>query len=105
MVMLKNKPLLINVCIPGLLIYGVKQEDEKLLLPALVLWPVDVIIRLVFVIILNIGVGVSNSLVMGINITFLCGLIANVLIWLCVYSHWSQLKDSGGPQSGRRDEV
>merc|ERR1719445_1195762 len=83
----------------SLLIYGVKKEHEKLFLPALILWPIDSFVRCIFCIVLSVKFGFLHPLIMMLNFIFLVVLVMNVFIWLCVYSHWKQLKSQAVGQN------
>jgi hypothetical protein len=76
----------------ALLLYGVHSKKEKLLLPSLILWPVDTIVRCIFVLVYSIGLGFMHPFVIMLNIILLFAIVIDIFIWLCVYSHRKQLK-------------
>merc|ERR1712154_328398 len=76
----------------ALLICGVHSKNEKLLLPSLILWPIDSVVRRIFVFIYSIGFGLMHPFVIFLNIIFLFFIISDVFIWLCVFSYRKQLK-------------
>merc|ERR1739838_89180 len=89
----------------GCLIYGVRSENHNFLLPAIVIWSLDMFVALIFIIVYIIILGFSViSLIMIFVLA--CRIIFNIPIWLCFYSHWQQLKDQPqGSQLSSYDAV
>jgi len=81
----------------GCLIYGVRSKEPNFLIPAMVTYALDAIMRLIFVIVLVIMFGISHPLTVFFCLVFVLGIIFSALISLCVYSHWQQLKEEEGP--------
>ena len=81
----------------GCLIYGVRSKEPNFLIPALVIYALDAVMRLIIVLILIIVFGFSHPLTIMILMVFVLGIIFSALIALCVYSHWQQLKEEEGP--------
>ena len=76
----------------GCLIYGVRSENHNFLLPAIVIWPLDMFVALIFILVYIIILGFSViSLIMIFVLA--CRIVFNIPIWFCFYSHWQQLKD------------
>jgi hypothetical protein len=83
----------------GCLIYGVRSKKENFLIPVMVVFPLDLFVRVIFVFILVINFGTSHPISIGSCVIFFYGIIFDVFVWLCVFSHWQQLKDEGGPNN------
>ena len=83
----------------GCLIYGVRSKKEHFLIPVMVVFPLDLFVRVIFVFILVINFGVSHPISIGSCVIFFYGIIFDVFVWLCVFSHWQQLRDEGGPSN------
>jgi|ERR1712059_115013 len=83
---------LLLVISSALLLYGVHSRKEKLLIPSLILWPIDTIVRCIFVLVFCIGLGFLHPFVIMLNIVLLMAIVIDIFIWLCVYSHRKQLK-------------
>ena len=96
---------LVMIVAAGCLIYGVRSKKESFLIPVMVVFPLDLFVGLIFVLILVINFGISNPLSIRSLDIFFYGIIFDVFGWLCVFSHWQQLKDEGGPSKGSYNAV
>eukprot|EP00092_Neocalanus_flemingeri_P067635 GFUD01082579.1.p1 GENE.GFUD01082579.1~~GFUD01082579.1.p1 ORF type:complete len:194 (+),score=20.62 GFUD01082579.1:80-661(+) len=74
------------------LIYGVLKENSNYLVPTMIVWPLDLFVRIIFVLIHSINLGFLHPISLALNIILCCGVVFDIFIWLCVYSHWQQLK-------------
>jgi len=82
----------ILVITSGLLLYGVHAAKDKFLLPTLVFFPVDSIVKLGLLIQLAIAYGFTHPFAMIFEFVFIVSIVCNIFIWLCVFSHRQQLK-------------
>ena len=87
------------VCASSCLIHGVRNKKPSLFIPVMVVFGLDFFVRLIFVMVLIITFGLTSPLSITICIVFFYGVIIDVFIGLCVYSHWQQLKEEGASQS------
>merc|ERR1711936_1307714 len=88
--------ILLSACmivVASLLIYGVHKAKSKFLVPSLIFFPLDTIVRIIFVIVHVYNLGFLHPIAITINIIFLCGIVFDFFIWLCVYSHRQQIKN------------
>jgi len=81
----------------GCLIYGVRSKEPNFLVPAMVIYALDSVMRLIFVIIIVIMFGITHPLTIMFSLVFVLGIIFSALVALCVYAHWQQLKEEEGP--------
>merc|ERR1711892_1498103 len=73
----------------GLLIYGIRQAKYKFILPTLVWNPISVGIEIIDIITLPSLFNIDYiSIIIGMSVYTLISL----LCWLCVFSHWQQVK-------------
>merc|ERR1712228_90467 len=72
------------VCASSCLIHGVRNKKPSLFIPVMVVF---------------VNFGLTSPLSITICIIFFYGVIIDVFIGLCVYSHWQQLKEEGSNQS------
>ena len=82
----------------GCVIYGVRREKDNFLFPALVIWPFDFLVRFIFVFVHSFNLGFFHPISLLMNVALCFGIVFDIFIWLCVYSHWQQLKDQAGPE-------
>ena len=83
----------------GCLIYGVRSKKGNFLIPVMVVFPLDLFVRVIFVFVLVINFGISHPISIGSCVIFFYGIFFDVFVWLCVFSHWQQLRDEGGPSN------
>eukprot|EP00092_Neocalanus_flemingeri_P067634 GFUD01082578.1.p1 GENE.GFUD01082578.1~~GFUD01082578.1.p1 ORF type:complete len:200 (+),score=22.70 GFUD01082578.1:80-679(+) len=74
------------------LIYGVLKENSNYLVPTMIVWPLDLFVRIIFVFIHSNILGFLHPISFAMNIVLCCGVVFDIFIWLCVYSYWQQLK-------------
>ena len=77
----------------SLLLYGVNKGVAKYVKPILVFLPVDFVVRFIFVCIHSINLGFFHPLSIALNIVCCIGMVFDIFIWLCFYSHYQQLCD------------
>merc|ERR1712002_1334479 len=82
------------------LIYGVNKENPKLIKPMVVFLPLDSAIRLIFVCLICINFGLLSPASLAINFVMFFVMIFNILIWLCIFSHYQQLNEGSTGYSG-----
>merc|ERR1711887_221832 len=90
----------ITIIISSLLIYGVNKENPKLIKPMVVFLPLDSAIRLIFVCLICINFGLLSPASLAVNFVWFFVMILNILIWLCIYSHYQQLNEGSNGYSG-----
>ena len=81
------------VIIASLLIFGVHKAKSRFLVPSLVFFPLDTLVRIIFVAVHVENLGFLHPLAITINVICICGIVFDFFIWLCVYSHRQQIKD------------
>eukprot|EP00092_Neocalanus_flemingeri_P078788 GFUD01098063.1.p1 GENE.GFUD01098063.1~~GFUD01098063.1.p1 ORF type:complete len:200 (-),score=12.50 GFUD01098063.1:140-739(-) len=74
------------------LIYGVLKENSNYLVPTMIVCPLDLFVIIICVLIHSINLGFLHPISLAMNIVLCCGVVFDIFIWLCVYSHWQQLK-------------
>eukprot|EP00092_Neocalanus_flemingeri_P005036 GFUD01005416.1.p1 GENE.GFUD01005416.1~~GFUD01005416.1.p1 ORF type:complete len:200 (+),score=7.92 GFUD01005416.1:53-601(+) len=87
--------LFLSVCmaiVVSLLIFGTHKAKSRLLVPCLVFFPLDNLVRIIFVAILAPNLGILHPLATT-NIICIFSIIFNFFFWLCVFSHWQQIND------------
>ena len=77
----------------SLLIYGVHKGIARFFVPILVLVPIDFLVRLTFVCVHSINLGFLHPISIAMNFTCSIGMIFDIFIWLCIFSHRQQLND------------
>merc|ERR1711936_386134 len=65
------------------LIHGVRNENPSLMVPALVVWPLDMFVTFIFVLIFAICLGLSTDLGFGLSFGLLWRIAIDFFIWLC----------------------
>ena len=75
------------------LIYGVRSKKRSFLIPVMVVFPLDLIVRICFVVILCINFGIAHPISITVCIIFFYGIIFDIFVWLCVFSHWQELAE------------
>lgn len=81
------------IVVSGLLIYGVNKGIARFVKPILVFIPIDFVIRFIFVCVHSINLGFLHPLSITLNFICCIGMVIDIFIWLCFYSHWQQIKD------------
>eukprot|EP00092_Neocalanus_flemingeri_P012566 GFUD01013544.1.p1 GENE.GFUD01013544.1~~GFUD01013544.1.p1 ORF type:complete len:183 (+),score=39.02 GFUD01013544.1:193-741(+) len=81
------------VIVSGLLIFGVHKGIAKFVLPILFLIPIDFLIRFIFVCVHSINLGFLHPMSLTLNLACSIGMVFDIFIWLCIFSHWQQIKD------------
>eukprot|EP00092_Neocalanus_flemingeri_P023960 GFUD01025991.1.p1 GENE.GFUD01025991.1~~GFUD01025991.1.p1 ORF type:complete len:182 (+),score=29.62 GFUD01025991.1:71-616(+) len=84
---------IIMVIASGLLIYGVQKGIARFVVPILVLIPIDFLIRFSFVCVHSLNLGFLHPLSIALNLVCCLGMVFDIFIWLCIFSHWQQIKD------------
>merc|ERR1719318_1195894 len=84
----------------SLLLYGVNKGIAKYVKPILVFVPSDFIVRFIFVCIHSINLGFFNPVSLFLNAACCMGMVFDIFIWLCFYSHYQQLSDQGDGHYG-----
>ena len=87
--------LLLNIGIlisSACLLWGVRRESKNLLLPVMVVLPFDLILRIFILFALIIIFGISHPISMTTCAIFLYRIAFDIVILLCVFSHWQQLQ-------------
>jgi hypothetical protein len=83
------------------LIYGVRSKKQNFFIPVMVVLPVDLFVRVILLFALIINFGISHPIIITIFTTtfviFFLGIIFDISLWLCVFSHWQQLKEQESP--------
>ena len=79
------------------LIYGVCRKQKNFLIPAVVIFPLDFFMRVIFVSLLINNFGFSHPISITTSCIFFYGIIFDIFVWLCVFSHWQQLKEQECP--------
>ena len=74
------------------LIHGVHSKNKTYLLPAIILVPLDLLLRVTVLFVLCYSLGIGHSISTILCLIFLYGVIIDTCLWLCVFSHWQQLK-------------
>ena len=77
----------------GLMLYGVHNSKSSFLVPGLIFYPVDTIIRIIFVAVHVQNLGFTHPLSILFNITCLVGIVLDFFVWLCVFSHRQQIQN------------
>ena len=90
----------ITIIISSLLIYGVSKENPKLIKPMVVFLPLDSAIRLLFICFLSINIGLLHPLSLFVNFLMFFGMIFDIFVLLCIYSHYQQLNERSNGYSG-----
>merc|ERR1712110_248402 len=90
-----------NICFivtNALMIFGVKEEKEKFLLPTIFWIPISALGTLILLILVAVmipGEAVFATIIAGILV-----LTCNFFIWLSVYSHRQEIKEKNGGANG-----
>merc|ERR1712179_16284 len=90
---------IICIVISSILIYGVNKENAAHVKPMLVFIPLDFVVRFVFVCIHSINMGFLHPVTMFLNVAICISMVIEIFVWLCIYSHYQQLKE-GSDYSG-----
>merc|ERR1711872_369486 len=77
----------------SLAFYGVHKAKAKFLTPSLVFFPIDVLVRIIFVAIHASNLGFTHPLTITMNAICVISIVFDFFIWLCVYSHRQQIRD------------
>ena len=77
----------------GLMIYGVDKAKSRFLVPCLIFYPIDTLVRIIFLVVHVENLGFLHPLSIILNVTCLVGIVFDFFIWLCVFSHRQQIKD------------
>lgn len=81
------------------LLHGVRKKKPAFLIPVMVLFGLDFIVRLVFLMVLITCFGFTNPISMVASVIFFYGVIVDILVGLCIFSHWQQLKEEDDHQT------
>eukprot|EP00092_Neocalanus_flemingeri_P072755 GFUD01089623.1.p1 GENE.GFUD01089623.1~~GFUD01089623.1.p1 ORF type:complete len:183 (-),score=21.01 GFUD01089623.1:70-618(-) len=84
---------IVMIVVSGLLIYGVQKGIARFVVPILVLIPIDFLIRFSFVCVHSLNLGFLHPLSIALNLVCCLGMVFDIFIWLCIFSHWQQIKD------------
>jgi len=74
------------------MIYGIKKEKDRFLLPIIYYIPIDGAFRFIQVTAYTFTFGFLHPISAILNVTFIISIIIDFFIWLCVYSHRRQIK-------------
>merc|ERR1712038_1513017 len=74
------------------LIHGVRSKNKTFLIPAIILVPLDLLLRVAVLFVLCYILGIGHPISAFLSLLFLYGVIIDTCLWLCVFSHWQQLK-------------
>eukprot|EP00091_Calanus_sinicus_P023738 TRINITY_DN8188_c0_g1_i1.p1 TRINITY_DN8188_c0_g1~~TRINITY_DN8188_c0_g1_i1.p1 ORF type:complete len:220 (-),score=75.87 TRINITY_DN8188_c0_g1_i1:179-751(-) len=77
----------------ALMLYGVHKAKSRFLVPSLIFYPIDTVVRVIFLVVHVANLGFLHPLSILLNVTCLGGIVFDFFIWLCVYSHRQQIKD------------
>eukprot|EP00092_Neocalanus_flemingeri_P001487 GFUD01001586.1.p1 GENE.GFUD01001586.1~~GFUD01001586.1.p1 ORF type:complete len:182 (-),score=27.06 GFUD01001586.1:177-722(-) len=84
---------IVTIVVSGLLIYGVQKGIARLLVPILVLIPMDFLVRFIFVCFHSFNLGFFHTMSITMNLGCCILMVCDIFIWLCFFSHWQQIKD------------
>eukprot|EP00092_Neocalanus_flemingeri_P005866 GFUD01006314.1.p1 GENE.GFUD01006314.1~~GFUD01006314.1.p1 ORF type:complete len:183 (-),score=28.05 GFUD01006314.1:250-798(-) len=84
---------IVMVIVSGVLLYGVHKAIARFLVPILVLIPFDFLIRFIFVCVHSFNLGFLSPLLITMNVACSIGMIFDIFLWLCIFSHWQQIND------------
>jgi len=75
-----------------LMIYGIKKEKDRFLLPAIYYIPLDAVLRFCQVAAYTAIFGFLHPVSSLLNVIYILDIIIDFFIWLCVYSHRREIK-------------
>jgi len=81
--------LVVSSC---MMVYGIKKEKDRFLLPAIYYIPIDGLLRFIQVTAYTAIFGFLHPVSSIINAFYIVEIIIDFFIWLCVYSHRREIK-------------
>ena len=82
----------ISVVVASLGLHGVNKTKAKFLTPSLVFFPLDGLVRIIFVAIQASSLGFMHPLTITMHAICVISIAFDFFIWLCFYSHRQQIQ-------------